>query len=310
MKYRSGHTENKVDGRARADRRSIRSVVLLVACFILVLSSAVNAGGLVWKAEKNSSVVYLGGTIHLLKASDYPLPGEYDRAYADAAKVVFETDLDIMKSPEVQTKIMGGAMLPEGQGLDKLLSEEAYAALEEYCASSGMPIATLNQFKPSMVMLTLVGLELQKLGIGEEGIDLFYHRKAIGDQKEILTLETIDQQIGFLLSMGEGYESDLVLHFVNDIHKTGEMMDELVSLWKAGKGDRLAELMLDDIREQFPDLYKSIFLDRNSAWIPVIEGYFDTPETELVLVGAGHLIGDDGVVSVLREKGYKVEQLK
>ncbi|MCK4538959.1 MAG: TraB/GumN family protein [Candidatus Krumholzibacteria bacterium] len=285
-------------------------VIVMVFYLFTVGYSTASAEGLVWKVSKGKSVVYLGGTIHMLRASDYPLPEEYDKAYEDSEILVFETDMDELQSPDIQMRIMAEAMLPEGQGLDDLLSVSTYEALSTYCDSAGMPLAMLNQLRPSIVVISLMSLELQKQGIGQEGVDIHYHGRAVADGRGLAALESIDEQLGYLLSMGDGYEDEFVLHSIEDMKEVGQQIEKLIEAWREGDDEAMAELMIDDVKEKFPDIYRDLFKGRNDKWLPEIEKLFATPEKEFVLVGSAHLVGDDGIIEALRDKGYKIKKVR
>jgi uncharacterized protein YbaP (TraB family) len=284
-------------------------VAVVIYLFTAVFSTA-SAEGLVWKVQKGKSVVYLGGTIHMLRANDYPLPEEYDKAYKDSEILVFETDMAELQSPGTQMRIMSESMLPEGQGLDDLLSISTYEALSDYCDAAGMPLAMLNQMKPSIVMISLLALELQKQGIGLDGVDIYYHGRAVADGLGLVALESVDDQIGYLLSMGDGYEDEFILHSIEDMKEAGEQVEELIDAWREGDDEAMAELMIGDVKEKYPDIYRDLFKGRNDKWLPGIEKLFMTPEKEFVLVGSAHLLGDDGIIEALRSKGYKINKVK
>ncbi len=284
----------------------------LVASSILVLLMATPAlcETSIWVARTDSSVTYIGGTIHLLRASDRPFPPEFDTVYGASDILVFEVDLADVATPEFQRALLSKASYTDGRTLDQVLSAEAYRKLKEYCDENGIPLASMNQMKPGMVALSLVALELMKLGVDQEGIDLYYHGKATADDKTIQGLETIEEQIDLVTAMGDGNESAFILYNLDEMHKMGDMFDKMVAAWKTGDMDTLDDMFLEEMQQEFPKLYDMMIVERNSDWIPRIEEYLTTPATEFVLVGTAHLVGEDGVIEQLRELGYEVEQLK
>ena len=285
--------------------------MLLVAMLLVFPLENLNAESMIWKVEKGSEVVYIGGTIHLLRESDYPLPEEFLNAFANADILVLETDMGQLKSLEVQQKIMAGGTYPPGEGLDQVLSKEAYDALAEYCQQNGLPIEAMKQFKPSLVSLTILGLEMQKLGLSMEfGIDINFYQRAVSEGKDLFYIETIDEQIAYILTMGEGRESEYILKGLSDLHKMPEDLEDMIQYWKTGDDDKMEDLILAEVREEYPGIYQSLFKERNERWLPQIEALFLTEEDELVLVGAGHLIGEDGIISMLKERGYSVEKFE
>lgn len=264
----------------------------------------------IWVAKTDTSVMYIGGAIHILRESDRPFPPEFDKAYNASEILIFETDFDKLGSPETQQAIMAKSVYTDGQTLDSVISAEAFKKLDELCTELGLSLASMNQLKPSIIMVTLAMLKLQKLGVNQEGIDTYYHNKAKTDKKSIEKLETIDEQIEAITSMGEGNESAFVLYSINDMDKIEVLFDEMVKAWKTGNETILYDLFLKELKQDFPKLFKVMFLDREMNWIPKIEKYLITPKTEFVLVGTGHLIGKEGVIAQLKKLGYKVEKFK
>ena len=122
-------------------------------------------------------------------------------------------------------------------------------------------------------------------------------------------METLDEQISFLAAMGEGNESEFIMMSLEDLDSTGNLMGEMIGAWRAGDSEALRDLFVDDMLERAPAVYDSLLRQRNLGWIPQIEAMFDDPEIEFVLVGAAHLVGVDGIVELLRARGYVVSKL-
>ena len=284
--------------------KSLPALLVLLA----LLPASLLAQSSVWKISKGDQSIYLGGTCHLLRKSDYPLPAEFDLAYAAADTLVFEIDPAAAADPSFGMQLLGAATYTDGRSLKSVLSEEAYNALAKQGAESNLPIQVLNSMKPGMAVMMVTLQELAKLGVTEEGVDIHYAKRAGKDNKPILALETPEFQINLLVNMGEGYETELVLYSLKDLNKLEQFFDELLIAWKAGKMEPLEKLFVDDMKD-YPELYKDMLVDRNANWIPQIEAYLKTPETEFVLVGVGHAAGEDGLLNLLEQKGYTVEQV-
>ena len=282
--------------------------ITLSITFFIILSASAYAETSLWKVQNNAFTTYLGGTIHILRTSDYPLPKEFQKAYADSDTVIFETDLEKFNSAESQQKLLGKVMYTGGLNLQKVLSPEVYDRLKNYCDEAGVPIASMNQFKPSIVVLSLVVLELKKMGIDQRGIDLYFHQQATVDGKKTAGLETVDQQIEYISSMGEGNEDDFILHSLKDLNKTRQIFNQLIDGWKKGNEKEMSELLVEQFKTDYPALYSTLIVERNHAWLPKIEAYLRTPQKEFVLIGTGHLIGEDGIVHDLKKRGYRVEK--
>lgn len=263
----------------------------------------------VWKVTKGSSVLYLGGTCHVLRPSDFPLPPEFDAAFAAAQEVWFETDIGAMSSPETQQQLLAQGMLPDGQDLKTVLKPATWAALQKYCADAGLPAEQFRRLRPWLLTVTIALMEMQKLGLALEGVDHFYHQKATAAAKPVRPLEPLDEHLAYLVNLGAGHEDEMVLNTVEDVAEMPALLKDILAAWRAGDVARIDQSMLADVRTKYPAIYAELFVRRNRAWLPVIEAMFKSPGVELVLVGAGHLAGRDGLLATLRQRGCRVEQL-
>ncbi|MES2606249.1 MAG: TraB/GumN family protein [Pseudomonadota bacterium] len=296
-------------------RMFARVPVLRVVAFLLLLGTLlpltqVNAQSSVWVATSGEQKVYLGGTVHLLRPTDFPLPAPFEAAYAASDKLYFETDIAGLSDFAVQARMMQELTYSDERTLKTVLSPEAYSALQAYTGQVGLPLQMMEKFKPGLLVSTLQVIEFQKLGFTPQGVDAYFNGRAVGDGKPVGELEPIDAQIGFIANMGEGNESEFIMLSLEDMKEISTSMEQMVSAWRSGDNAELAELFVDDMKEQHPPLYKSLLLDRNHNWMPIIEGMFEQEGTEFVLVGAAHLIGEDGLLSLLEKKGYVVSRVE
>lgn len=262
----------------------------------------------VWSIEGNGAKIFLGGSIHLLRTEDYPLPDPYNSAYSNSEIIVTETNMIEAGNPANAEKMQKAMMFQDDRSLTSVLSDSAYYALEQACKMNGLNITALNKFKPSMVILLLTFQELGKLGVTSEGVDLHFTNKGVTDKKQFLYLESFDQQLSFLESMGEGNEDEFVLYSLRDLEESNEKFAEMIETWKTGNSNLMNE-ELSDFQRDYPEIYKTIVKDRNDNWIIQLENWLKTPETEFVIVGAMHLYGPDGVLQQMKAKGYKISQL-
>jgi uncharacterized protein YbaP (TraB family) len=276
---------------------------------LAVVANPASADSSVWRVSAGASTLYLGGTVHLLRPSDYPLPEEFETAYEAADELVFETDLGSMGDLATQAQMLAELTYNDERTLQSVLNEQAYSALEEYTASVGLPISMMQKFKPGMVISTLQVMQFQRMGFTPEGVDAHFNGRALGDGKALAALETVQEQIGFLAAMGEGNESEFILLSLSDLEESDAMMEDMISAWREGNTRQLSDMFVDDMREQAPEIYESLLRSRNLAWMPQIESMLADANTEFVLVGAAHLVGEDGLLAMLAAAGYEVEQL-
>lgn len=246
----------------------------------------------------------------MLKKEDYPLPLEFDTAFKNSDKLVFETDIEKAQSPSFAKKMAQMFSYPPGNSLKKTLNKNTYKKLKQHLADRNIPIDSFLQFKPSMIVIVLTVIELKKIGMVAIGVDEFFHKKAQQAGKAIGYFETVDEQLAFLLTMGEGNENEMIMNSINDMSKMESTMALIKSAWLNGDENNLADVALTDMIRDFPDLHKTLLVKRNNNWMPHIERMMTDKKVEMVLVGALHLVGEDGLLQQLRNKGYAVKQLR
>ncbi len=284
----------------------IRRVALLAG--IGIVGNAL-ADSSVWSVTSGNNTVYLGGTMHLLRPSDYPLPEEYEQAYQASSEIYFETDISAMNDLSVQAQMLQQLTYSDGRTLESVLNEEAYSALSDHVASIGMPMEMLQTFKPGLLVSTLQIFEFQRLGFTPQGVDTYFNTRAISDAKTRGQLETVQEQIGFLAAMGEGNESEFILLSLSDLDETEEVMEAMIQAWRSGDNAKLSEMFVIDMKAEAPELYDALLVQRNLNWLPLIDQMLTDEDTEFVLVGAAHLVGEDGLLNLLSARGYQIKQL-
>jgi uncharacterized protein YbaP (TraB family) len=261
----------------------------------------------VWKARKNGREIYLGGSVHILRSGDFPLPSEFDAAFEQADIVVLETDIEGLSSPEIAFGLLSQMMLPGNETLETVLNRDVYEKLKDKCGQYGFSITDVAAMKPAMLINILTMMEMQKLGYIEQGADIYYASKAKEAGKGSAYLESLELQIDLLINMGSGHENEFVLYSLDDFEQTQETIDSLVREWKQGAAGTV-EAQLAEMQESFPSIYKALIADRNNAWIPEIEQYLADRPVEFIIAGLAHFYGPDGLLIQLKNRGYTVER--
>ena len=261
-----------------------------------------------WRVSKDNQAVLIGGTMHLLGKSDYPLPDEFEQAFREIDTLVLETDLEALAKPNAQAQLRQSLIFTDGSNLKNALKPKTYKELTRYCKASGLAINTLLAMKPALVVLTLTMVELKRLGLADAGVDQFFLDKAKAQGKKITGLESAEIQIQTLANMGKGQEDELVLSTIKDLKKTPEFMAEMKNAWRIGDLAVLEAIGIKKMNAEFPDLNQGLLTTRNNAWLPKIKAMLGTPDKELILVGALHLAGSEGVLAQLKKQAYVVEQ--
>ena len=278
---------------------------LLLLCWLSLGSASP-----VWKIENNGSTMYLAGTIHFLAESDYPLPAPFEQAYRNSSVVVFETNIEAMQSPETVQKMMRRVTYTDGGNLTQDLSPETYNAVEQFFTLRGVPMTQINGFRPSMVSVMMTLVELQRMGQAGAGVDEHYSQRAVNDLKIRGQLESIDQQIDFLANLGVGQEDDLIRYTLQDLEQLPQVWLAMKNAWRSGDMILLDRIAGQPLREEFPEVYQQILIDRNNAWLPQLDRMLHNKQVELVLVGALHLAGPDGLIELLRKRGYRLKHMQ
>jgi len=282
---------------------------LIIVFITIVFSTAVYAETSVWKLDGDNGSFYLAGSCHVLRKSDYPLPEEFEEAYDAADQVIFETDIEALMNQEIQLLLISKGMYTGGDTLEKKLSKKSYASLVKYCNDRSMSIDLFQSFKPWMVAMTFLVLELANNGITPaDGLDMYFSNKAKKDGKQTGGLEDVNRHIELVSSFEEEFDDSIIKSFIQEVEKVQVIMEDLIKSWRAGDEAAIDEYVSENLRKEFPELYKRLIADRNRDWIPHLETLMDSGKRTLVIVGVGHLVGKDSVINLLKSKGYKIKK--
>lgn len=283
----------------------------------VVAAPAAKAGStapvpLLWKVTgPGDSRVYLLGSFHMLRADDYPLAADVDQAFAASNRLMFELSPDDMQSPDLVTKMMQAAMRTDGSELRRDLDAPTWTKLQAYAAANNMPLAQLQGMKPWFVGLTITLSQLARMGLDPAlGLDRHFMKRAADAGKPASGLESIDTQIAVFAQMSAKEQQQMVAEALDQAEQADALSRKLHDAWRRGDEKLLWNEMAVDMRSQYPQLYKRINTERNEAWVPKLQQQLQAGQGgTLVVVGALHLLGEDGVVEKLRSKGFKVERV-
>ena len=284
--------------------------LLAVICLAVPLCAQAQAAArhTLWKMQGQQNSVYLLGSVHVLKKSDYPLAAPIEAAFSNASVVAFETDIAALEDPAVAMKLMAKSQLPEGETLSKQVSPDVYKMWVKQVTETGLPPEMFDQFTPGMAAITVSMLEVQKLGLDPNaGVDKHFFALARKAGKEIVPLEPVEFQINLLTGFSKEEGEGLLKATLKDMANLKKDLAKLLQAWKAGDAVELEKLLNEAMKES-PAIYKRMLTDRNQNWLPKIEELARGNKNAIVIVGAAHLVGKDGVVELLRKKGAKVTQ--
>jgi uncharacterized protein YbaP (TraB family) len=291
-------------------RRSLRPAVLL-SCLVamLAVADAASARTFAWKVSGKGGAIYLVGSVHVLTPDFYPLDPALEAAYKDSNLLVEEVDMAELLDPSSQMAALSRGMLTGDQTLDKLLSPATLALVKKATGDLGAAGGPLMRFKPWMLAIALQGFELAKVGFDPElGLDKHFYDQAKEQGKAVQGLETADYQISRFDTMTMEQQDRMLAQTLKELDTEIASVGKLTAAWKSGDAPAVERIVLADLKSD-PQMYQRLLVERNKNWLPKIEALFAARGRALVVVGAAHLVGPDGVLAMLKAKGYTVEQL-
>jgi uncharacterized protein YbaP (TraB family) len=290
-----------------ASSAAIRKLPVIAALW-LAISSSLNALPL-WEIQGTDNKIFLLGSVHFLRAQDYPLPSKINEVYENADIVVMEIDLAGLDLIQTQALMQSMSVDPDGKNLQDLLGSRTFREAQALAQDIDIDLEYLMPFEPWFAALQITQLRLMKLGFdGSFGIDSHFTVAATRDQKPILGLETLEFQLGMMDSLPEQVQRDFLLQTLEDAVDAGKYMDEIVDAWRAGDTRTLEERLLSDLDDQ-PELYDQMLVRRNKNWTRSIVDYANDDEDYLIIVGALHLVGKDSVIRLLKKEGLTATQI-
>ena len=262
-----------------------------------------------WMAEGTSNHVYLLGSVHLLREQDHPLPRVIDEAYDEAETLYMELDMDDLDPLLMQATINRLGMLEEGTSLRDVMGEELYEEAMAVAVELEIPLEMLERTEPWFAAITVEQLALARIGFNPSyGVEMYLLKKASRDGKTILGFETVEQQLAYLDGLSLDAQLALLMQTLTESAAIREVMDDLILAWRSGDIDFLEQTLLDDV-SGYPELYDTIVANRNRLWVDTIDELLEQGEDYLVVVGALHLVGEDGVPQLLRQRGVRITQM-
>lgn len=267
---------------------------------------------LLWKVSDADNAVYLLGSFHLLKEDDYPLPAEVDRAFDDSASLLFEIDPAAMTSPESATVMQKYMAYDDGKTLSAVLPKATLEKLGTLLAAGGGSVQAMEHSEPWAVNLGLVLGVTQAMGFRPElGLDRKLMARAAEAGKPASGLESVEDQMRAMDAVPHAEQAQGLEEFLDDPQKAVREMGDMHAWWRAGDVARLDAEMRAEMARKTPESYRLLDVARNDSWLPGIEQRLteEKRNNTLVVVGALHLLGSDGLVEKLKAKGYTVERI-
>lgn len=283
---------------------------LLALCLLGSLSTGCAcAASPVWAVHGAHNTLYLAGSVHLLPAQDATLPAAFDRAYGASAKLVMELDLGSLDPLEASRWMLEHGTLPPNTTLRALIGEPLYKRVSASAGELGLPAELLDRQAPWVVAIELADLQFVHLGLDpQKGVEEQLLARAQADGKPTAGLETLEQELGGLVALSHEDQIRLLDQSLSDLDESPQEIRAVVSAWRQGDAQKLAALLADEYHS-FPALYRELVTARNHRWLPQLEALLKENGNSMVVVGSLHLVGEDGLLDLLRKDGFIPQQL-
>lgn len=277
---------------------------------ILLLCATVTQADQVplWELDTNGNKVFVLGSVHFLRSSDYPLAAEIDEAYAGADRIVMEIDMDDLDPMQAQA-VMTQMGMSDGQSLSDAIGESGYSEAQQLAGAVDIPLALFETFEPWFAALSISQLRMMQLGFDPGwGIETQLTQRAARDGKPISGLETLTEQLSFMDGLDDETQRLFLLESLREANEIDEEIRAIVAAWKTGDSDALETMLLDGLTKA-PELYDAILTQRNRNWVAKIEELVHSQENVLIVVGTMHLVGDNSVLAMLADNGINSWQV-
>lgn len=297
----------------------MKKLIVFVTCLLAFFSAqnTVNAAedkAFFWQVSLDEVTVYLMGSIHFADQSFYPLRQEIEEAYDHSKFLVVEIDINKTDSGTFNRILLDKGVYTDGSTIKDVISKETWLQLRQQLSALNVPYDSVKNYKPGILVLTLTATQVMQMGFEPQlGIDMHFLSKAAQTEKQVIELETLEQQINLFLDIPDG---DLLLkESLYSLQDSELLMADMVRFWKQGNDAKMNELLFEEAVDEYPafaEIYDRLFYDRNQQMTIKIEQMLKDKTAEkisyFVVVGSGHMMGERGIVQKLKDKGYDVKR--
>ena len=256
--------------------------------------------------------MYVLGSIHLAKPELYPLKKPIEVAYNNSDILVVELDPNSQHSMQViQNSMMTLGMYGPGKSLKSELTPQTYKLLSDYLKTTGLSLDIMQPMRPWTVMLQISMMEMIRLGYDPSlGIDQHFLQKASRDGKTVLEIESAEEQMALLSKDDKQFQDLLLRYTIDEMHEMEPLLNKMFKSWKEGDAKGLASVVNSSlvVDPRLIEIYEVLITKRNYTMTKKIQSYLKTMKNYFVVVGAGHVVGDEGIVNILKKRGFRVTQ--
>lgn len=275
-------------------------------------TTAIKGKLFIWKVSSGTTHIYLLGSVHLASQNLYPLDSMIENAYESADNLVVEVNTNNVSPDLVSQFVMRYGAYPLGDGFKKNVSEDVYNQLEKQFKAYSVNLTQLDNFKPWVIYTVISQAIFEDLGYKSEyGIDNYFLDKAEKNGKNIMEMETTEYQIALMSSIPDEITLKMMQYDVGN-PETDNYLQGLFDAWLDGDVAKMEAIVFEALYKEpvLSSYYEMAYKQRNIQMVPKIEGFLAGDEVYFVVVGAGHLVGENGLINLLQNKGYVIEQME
>lgn len=287
--------------------------VLLWALVVLNPVAHADSQPLLWQVQDETSQtrLYLFGSLHYGSEKFYPLPDAVLEAFEKSGVLAVELDIEALDAERIRDLLSSHGYYSGEQNLRSQMSEQMWQQLKGVSEQLAVDLQKLVRFKPWMAAMQLTNVQLAQSGYKQSlGLDNYFLTTSRG-KKTVLELESLEEQIELFAQLTEAEQLAFLQITLRDFPKGRESLDKLASAWYRGDEEELNKLVFSAFEKQQlgKKLYQLIFVERNKKMLAALEKHMKSLSTIFLVVGAGHMLGNDGLVALLEQKGYRVTRV-
>jgi uncharacterized protein YbaP (TraB family) len=295
-----------------SNRHALRAQICATVAIVGLLTSGALAQtrgrSFLWRVQSGSNVMYLAGSVHALTPDAYPLNPAYERAFTASSALVEEIDLAEADPLSGGLGLLAKGMYQDGRTLDRTVSRETLALVQDKLKGTPLTLDAIQLMKPWMVMLMLEALGSQSAGLDPElGLDKHFYNLATNGGKQVIGLETAESQIDRFDKMPESMQEQMLKSELAEMDTEKTSLRSLLTAWQTGDAPAIEKMLLGSFSSN-PTAYDSLITQRNRNWMPQLEACLKRTSPCFVVVGAAHIVGPQGLLAMLQQRGYRVEQ--
>jgi len=293
-------------------RRTVLARISAAIAVALVIASGASGQtrgrSFLWKVQSGANVMYLAGSVHALTADAYPLNPAYQRAFDASGALVEEINLAEADPLNGGLGLLAKGMYQDGRTFNGAVSRDTLAMVEKKLKNTPLAIELIEPMKPWMVMLMLEALGAQTAGLDPQlGLDKHFYDLANEKGKQVIGLETAESQMDRFDKMPERMQEQMLRSELEEMETEQSSLRSILTAWQNGDAATIEKMLLGSFSDN-PAAYNSLITERNRNWMPQLETCLRRPSPCFVVVGAAHVVGPQGLLAMLQQRGYKVEQ--